>query len=325
MKYPMLMLPAYKNYLWGGSRLAEDYNKNTELRPLAESWEVSCHPDGPSRIGNGPYTGKTLTEVLNQNPAWIGRQFQNAQDFPVLIKLIDAQDKLSLQVHPDNAWAMEHEGQQGKNEMWYVLDSKPGAELILGLKRPLSKENLKAAIKNNTILDLVQRVPVKKGDCYCIPAGMLHGIGKGVIIAEIQQNSNVTYRVYDYNRRDSSGKLRPLHIDKAVQVINPSLNPQNTAQCKPLDYSGYSSKQLTNWKWFSAQVFDVKEAVTLPVSEYFSCVTILSGTFHLEHNIECRRLNKGQSLFIPAETEGCTMTGKGQLLYTAVKGQPVSE
>ena len=207
------MQPVLKNYIWG-----------------TESWEVSTHPDGLSTVKNGENAGKTLKEVLRR-------------DLPVLIKLIDAHDKLSLQVHPDDKYALANEGQSGKNEMWYITEAKKGAELILGFTEKLSKEELRKHIEKGTILEKVRYVPVKAGDCYCIPAGMLHAIGKDIKIIEVQQSSNVTYRVYDYDRRDSAGSPRQLHIDKAIDVLDTTLE---AVKANP--------PKLADWKYFNCEL-----------------------------------------------------------------------
>ena len=227
----LLMQPAIKEYIWG-----------------TESWEVSTHPDGLSRIKNGEHADKTLKEVLGR-------------DLPVLIKLIDAHDKLSLQVHPNDEYALSHEGQSGKNEMWYITEAEPGAELILGFKEPLNREELKNHITNNTILEKVCHVPVKAGDCYLIPAGMLHAIGKGIKIVEVQQSSNVTYRVYDYDRRDNTGKPRQLHIDKAIDVLDTTLKAVKA-----------TTPVLANWEYFHCELIGTSLRCKV---ENFECLTNL--------------------------------------------------
>lgn len=206
--------PACKNYIWGGRRLIEEYGFESGDKICAEAWMLSTHPDGASTIEGGAtladYIKVNGTEILGTNC----RRFEN---IPVLVKLIDAKENLSVQVHPTDDYALIHENQFGKNEMWYILDAAENSVLYCGFKKKISKAEFVERIKNNSLLEVLNAVPARKGDVIFIPAGTIHAIGKGFLIAEIQRNSNVTYRVYDY------GRNRPLHIDKALDVTN--LNP----------------------------------------------------------------------------------------------------
>ncbi len=193
--------PACKDYLWGGDRLKKEYHKEFAGERLAETWELSCHPDGPSVIAEGPEAGLTLPQYIEKHGKGVlGSNCQIFQDFPILIKFIDARDDLSIQVHPNNIDALEKEHQYGKTEMWYVLEAEEGAYLYYGFKRPLTQEEYRRRIRDNTLEEVLNAVPVQKGDMFYIPAGTVHAICKGMVIAEIQQNSNVTYRVYDHGR-----------------------------------------------------------------------------------------------------------------------------
>ena len=213
--------PSCKDYLWGGHRLVDEYNIEYDGEILAEAWELSCHPDGPSMIMNGPYAGKTLQEYLDiEGMEVLGTHCRRFREFPILTKFIDARDNLSIQVHPSNGFALQNEGQYGKTEMWYVLDAEEGAFLYYGFKEEITREEFAQRIKENTLLEVLNAVPVKKGDVLFIESGTLHAIGKGILIAEIQQNSNVTYRVYDYGRVGKDGKKRDLHIEKALAVTS---------------------------------------------------------------------------------------------------------
>lgn len=193
--------PSCKDYLWGGHRLVEEYGKEYDGDVLAESWELSCHPDGPSVIVNGDHVGKTLQQYIEEEGKGVlGTHCGRFRDFPILIKFIDAKDNLSIQVHPDNRYALKNEGQYGKTEMWYVMDAGKDAFLYYGFKKEVSKEEFEKRIKENTLLEVLNAVPVQKGDVLFIESGTIHAIGKDILIVEIQQNSNVTYRVYDYGR-----------------------------------------------------------------------------------------------------------------------------
>ena len=213
------LTPACKDYLWGGEKLRHDYGIQSQLHPLAEAWVLSCHPDGPSVVATGPLAGKTLPEYIQKKgPGCLGADFEKFTDFPILAKFIDANGDLSIQVHPSNDYALAHEHQFGKTEMWYVLDCEPGATLYYGFQHQISREEFQQRIQDNTLTEVLNAVPVEKGDLFFIPAGTLHAIRKGIMVAEIQQNSNMTYRIYDYGRVGADGKPRQLHIQQALEV-----------------------------------------------------------------------------------------------------------
>ena len=210
---------AYKDYLWGGNKLREQYNKVASLEHIAESWELSNHEAGQSIVLNGPYAGETFGSYLTKvSKEVLGTHCESFESFPILIKLIDAKSALSIQVHPDDVYALEKEKSYGKTEMWYILSCEEDAYLYYGVNQSLTPEVLKVHIENNTILDVLNKVYVKPGDVFFIEAGTIHAIGGGILICEIQQNSNLTYRVYDYNRKDDLGQTRELHIEKALEV-----------------------------------------------------------------------------------------------------------
>ena len=213
--------PSLKYNLWGGRRLMDEFHYEYDGDICAEAWVLSAHPDGPSVIANGSYAGKTLNEyIAKEGFEVLGTNCRRFREFPILIKFIDARDDLSIQVHPSNGYALRNEGQYGKTEMWYVLDAEPGAFLYYGFKESISKEEFRERIENNTLVEVLNKVEVHKGDTLFIESGTLHAIGKGILIAEIQQNSNVTYRIYDYGRIDKNGKPRDLHVEKALAVTN---------------------------------------------------------------------------------------------------------
>jgi len=223
--YPLLFKPVIKDYIWGGQRLAGMGRLLPESGKAAESWEISGHPDGMGTVINGIHAGKTLQALLNELGAdLVGTRNQWALDrgkFPLLVKLLDADKRLSVQVHPNDAYALSHEGNElGKTEMWVVLQAEPDAAIIYGLERPLTSADLREAIRLGDLETCLHLVPIKVGDHICIPAGTLHALLEGAVVAEIQKNSNTTYRVYDWNRKGADGKPRPLHIEKALDVIN---------------------------------------------------------------------------------------------------------
>ncbi|MEZ4590977.1 MAG: type I phosphomannose isomerase catalytic subunit [Chloroflexota bacterium] len=233
--YPLLFEPVLKDYIWGGRNLEKLGRKLPAEGVVAESWEIAGHEDGTTRVVNGRFAGKLLTELhqelgldlIGSRSAWA----QERGKFPLLIKLLDANRPLSVQVHPQDDYALKNEGNElGKTEMWVVLHAEPGAEIIYGVSQGISQKDFRVAIESNQLEPFLHRIPVKAGDHVCVPAGSLHAIMGGLLIAEIQQNSNTTYRVYDWGRVGHDGQPRPLHIDKALDVINfgqiaPSLSP----------------------------------------------------------------------------------------------------
>lgn len=222
--YPLLFTPVLKDYIWGGRNL-EKLGRTLPAGIIAESWEIAAHPDGITAVANGPYAGKRLTDLqaelglnlIGTNCAWA----QERDKFPLLIKLLDANRALSVQVHPKDDYALTHEGNElGKTEMWVVLHAEPDAKVQLGVTAGTTPEAFRAGIENGNLEPHLHHIPVKTGDHICVPAGSLHAIMDGLLIAEIQQNSNTTYRVYDWNRMGHDGNPRPLHVDKALDVIN---------------------------------------------------------------------------------------------------------
>ena len=308
--------PVFKDYLWGGTKLRDEYGFESDLEKLAEGWMLSCHKDGENTISNGKYKNKTLTTVINENPDFLGENGKKFEYFPILIKLIDAKNDLSVQVHPDNEYAMRVEKEYGKTECWYVLDCDENAELIYGFNREISSEEFKERIANNTFLETVNKVKVKKGDLFFIEAGTLHAIGSGILLAEIQQNSNTTYRVYDYGRLGADGKPRELHVEKAIDVTNctpptRSTNPEGELIVE----DGYNSQMLTKCDLFNVEkiiVLDTYSAIADDKS--FVSVLVTDGKGEID-NIS---IKKGDSLFIPANYGKFIVTGNVEIIVTRV-------
>lgn len=315
---PLLLNPPIKDYIWGGTKLRDEFGKESELEKLAESWELSCHKDGMSVIMDGQYAGKTLNEFLAENPEALGENCKKFEYFPVLIKLIDARDNLSVQVHPDNDYAQRVEGEYGKTEMWYIVDCEIGAELIYGFKSEITKEEFRKAIEDNTLLDKVNRVKVKKGDVFFIKSGTLHAIGKGILIAEIQQNSNTTYRVYDYGRVGADGKPRELHIDKAVEVTNLTPAPEYSLP-EPVSDVNKTTQRLAECEYFTV----TKETIKIKSAHYtdertFNHILVISGFATLDFNGGSFVLKKGTSVFIPANSGAYTIKGNCSIIITEI-------
>ena len=256
---PFLLKPAGKDYLWGGSRLKDDFSKDIDLTPLAETWECSTHPDGISTVASGALKGQPLSEVLKAHPEYLGthpsRNKIRDGELPILIKLIDARKDLSVQVHPDDEYARIHEhGSLGKTEMWYVLDAAKDAQLVYGFYRDMDREKLRKSLQEGTVEKYLQKVKIEKNDVFYIEAGTVHAIGAGALIAEVQENSNLTYRLYDYNRLDKAGKARELHIEKALEVADLKGSAEPRQPMRVLKYKrGYASEFLCRCRYFQVE------------------------------------------------------------------------
>ncbi len=311
--------PAIKDYLWGGRRLVEEYNKESDLEKVAESWEMSNHKDGSSIIVNGQYKNKTFIEYLELEgkKVW-GEKAYKYDKFPVMIKFIDAKQALSIQVHPDDEYALKYEGEFGKNEFWYVLDAVPGAFLYYGVKEEMNKEQFKNRIEDGTICDYLNKVEVKKGDCFFIKAGTIHAIGAGIVIAEIQQCSNSTYRVYDFGRVGVDGKPRELHIDKAVDVTNLIPSGKNgEADGQPIDKEDYISTLLTKSDYFICTKYDISKNVNLKADNTtFNSIIVIEGKGEIYSETEKYEIKKGDSFFIPAGYGSYNISGNAKVILT---------
>lgn len=317
--YPLLLKPAVKDYLWGGTRLKDEFNFETKNDIVAEGWMLSCHDNGPSVVINGEHQGKTLSEVLS---LWgidaTGKKAEGYDRFPLLIKLIDAKQKLSVQVHPDDEYALKNEGEFGKTEMWYVVDCEKDAKLIYGFTEDISKEEFAEKISNNTLTDVCNFVSVHKGDVFFIPAGTLHAIGEGMLIAEVQQNSNCTYRVSDYGRLGTDGKPRELHIDKALDVTKcerPSLPYGNVGEHTKTPYG--TIRNIANCDLFNVDIINLDGETTLKNDQSFVSLVCLSGSFTLLYDDGKISVEKGGSIFIPANQK-VIISGNAEILYTHI-------
>lgn len=308
--------PSCKDYIWGGHRLAQEYGISYDGNVLAEAWELSCHPDGPSTIVNGIHAGKTLQQYIDEQ----GREVlgtnncQQSCDFPILIKFIDAKENLSVQVHPDNDYALQNEGQYGKTEMWYVMDAAKDAFLYYGFRKEISREEFENRIENDTLLDVLNAVPVQKGDVLFIKAGTIHAIGKDILIAEIQQNSNVTYRVYDYGRTGKDGRKRELHVNKALDVTN------RTPVAK--DDSHYP--HVADCDYFTVDKLNLDGSTMKKLEGFvsrasFESILILDGKGRISSQGESVDFRKGDSLFLSAGSGTYQIEGVCDALLTTIR------
>lgn len=299
----------YKDYLWGGEKLRSHYHKSTDMSPLAESWEVSCHPDGESTLISGPHKGWTLAQYVSHYPEFLGKKAQQMERFPILVKFIDAKLALSVQVHPDDAYGMRVENEPGKTEVWYVLEAEKNAELIMGFERECSKEEVLEAIERGKLMDLLHREAVAEGDVFFIESGTVHGIGAGITLIEIQQNSNTTYRVYDYDRVDKAGNKRPLHLSNALACMN----------YRPVSPIKHKLPVIASCEYFHVEAYDIFESCQMTTtSDTFQSMTCVSGMVRLTQEDIIIDLQKGESAFITAEESAYQIEGRGKVVIASI-------
>lgn len=323
MNKPFLLKPVGKDYLWGGDRLNSEFGKNIDMSPLAETWECSTHPDGESIVASGEYEGWTLGDVLKKCPGYLGSHPRTSGELPILIKFIDSKKNLSVQVHPDDSYAAKFEnGQSGKSEMWYILDADKDSNIIYGFSHDTSKEELRSSIEKGTIEIYMNKVNIKRDDVYFVPAGTVHGIGAGALIAEIQQNSNLTYRLYDYNRTDKNNRKRELHIDKALDVADLKCRTAPVQPMRVLRYKrGWASEMLCRCKYFIVERILLntelcRERVSIQTGhhsfEVFLCIRGC-GVIQIS-DTETLNFFKGDCIFFPADSVQVKIHGFAQLL-----------
>lgn len=320
MLKPFLLRPACKNYLWGGTNLKTLYGKKSDLVPLAETWECSVHPDGPSIVDSGEYAGWTLAKYLENFPQALGKHGRENGKLPISIKLIDAEKDLSIQVHADKAFTRNHEQLLGKTKMWYVLHADPGATLVYGFAHKVTPELVRKAIAEDILLTHLQTVPVHVGDVFHIEPGTIHAIGGGVLLVEVQENSNVTYPVYDYGRRSENGEPRPMHIEKALSVMNFDAASTVVRRQRIVQYtSGMARELVARCRSFQVERLRMRAACKVPCTdETFYTLLITSGTGSLhvgEHELP---VSMGETVFVPASKDTLLMKGDMEALLIRI-------
>lgn len=309
---PFLLKPACKASIWGGTKLKSKFGKDFPGDIISESWELSVHPAGLSIADSGDEKGKPLAELI-RDPAVLGTNPAHYPTFPLMIKWIDSQRPLSIQVHPDNEYAMKNEKDMGKTEMWYIIECEPDAYLYYGFQKEITPEEFAARIADDTLLDVVKKVPVKKGDVFFIPSGTLHAIGPGILLAEVQQSSNVTYRIYDYGRLDTDGKPRELHVEKAKEVTD--LFPAQKVAPVPIPLTDPQDTLLSCCPYFAV----VRQTVDSPRSYQadagsFHALMCVEGSGELTCGEEKLSFPAGATVFVPANCEAFTLSGSMTVL-----------
>jgi mannose-6-phosphate isomerase len=300
--YPLKFTPIFKEKVWGGTKLRDILNKETPVELIGESWEISGIQNNLSVIRNGKLKGKTLNELIETYKSdFLGNKVfkEFGYDFPLLIKFIDAADDLSVQVHPDNNFAKKTHNENGKNEMWYIVDNLPDAEIIIGFNKTLTKSEYAKAVKDKNLVPFLNRIKVKKGDYFYMPAGRIHAIMKGVLLAEIQQSSDLTYRIFDWNRKDKNGEYRELHTNLALEVIETEKYTQNN---KTVDEIKNQSVELFSNSFFTVNkiIADKQKVFEYEHIDSFVIYMCISGGFNVAYKNFAISVKKGETVLIPA-------------------------
>ncbi len=315
--YPLKLTPATRSPIWSGKRLRAEWGKMSDT-DIGESWELCVRRDAVNTVENGEFVGKTLSELISEyGEAITGNSVFTAENFPLLIKLIDAGDDLSVQVHPDDEYAARVENDRGKTEMWYIVDAEPDSRIVFGLRNGIGKQELSDAIASgdpHALGEILNYVPVRAGECYFIPAGLPHAIGKGILIAEIQQNCDLTYRMYDYGRLGLDGKPRELHVAKALDVTK-SLEKN---EIESIRYLGeHSDACLADCEYFRVDKLDINGSFELGTDSKMLHVLVLDGEGVIIHGEKEYPFSRGASYLLPAALGKMTLSGKFAALVSA--------
>ncbi len=314
MTEPFKLSPVLLDYIWGGEKLKKYWNKTGGPAKVAESWELSAYPGKESIIATGIHASQNFSAYLAAHPEALGQKAEGRRGFPILVKLIDATGDLSIQVHPGDGYAMEHENQPGKTEMWYIADAEPGACIYYGFNRDVTEEELRRAINENTLCSLLNKIPVKAGDTYFVEAGTVHALLAGITVIEIQQNSGITYRLYDYGRKGADGKPRELHIEKALAVLDRSKKELPLQSCGADNYKDYKIRKLAECPYFVAREINIDGIYPIYHASSFVTFTVIEGQGTL---FDGTGIIKGDTVFVPA---GCdtSINGKISIIETSL-------
>ncbi|CUH97779.1 hypothetical protein P22_3923 [Propionispora sp. 2/2-37] len=305
--YPFKFQPVYKSLVWGGTRLQQLFARELPGAAIGESWEICTRENGMSVVANGGWAGKTLQELLAAHPREIlGERNAAAGNFPLLVKFIDANDNLSVQVHPSDEYAFRVEREPGKTEAWYVLAARENAQIVYGLKAGISRERFIQAVASSTVGDMLRTVPVKAGDMIFVPAGLVHALLEGVVVCEVQQNSDTTYRVYDYDRPGTDGKPRELHVNKALDVIDFDLQPE----------ADFSNNRIA-CEYFSMETCRIAGEQQENTNNHYLIFSFTSGKGNILYQGFSEAVKAGDTILIPACLD--TVTLQGDLQYIKIR------
>lgn len=310
---PLFLQPVFKERIWGGTALKKEFGYDIPTDKIGECWAISAHPNGPSVIENGPFAGVTLDKLWNEHPELFGNPSEKV--FPLLTKILDANMDLSVQVHPNDAYAMKNEnGELGKTECWYIIDCKENAEMIFG-HNALTKDEFIQLVDKGQWNDLLRRVKIKPGDFFFVPSGTIHALCEGTLVLETQQSSDTTYRVYDYDRRDDQGNLRELHIEKAIEVT--SVPHQEIKGNTSIEEKGdLTITTFVNSEFFSVYKWDVKGSAYFTANDQYLLISVLKGNGTFIHNDETYSLTKGTHFIVPVGMGDFEIRGDCQLIVS---------
>lgn len=311
---PLFLKPVFHEKIWGGTALKTRFGYDIPSDHTGECWAISGHKNGESIIENGPFAGQPLSEVYHQHPELFGNE--QDEEFPLLVKILDANDQLSVQVHPDDEYGKMHAGELGKTECWYIIDAKPGAKIVYG-HHAKTKEELKNMIESEDWDDLLNEVEVHPGDFFYVPSGMIHAIGEGILILETQQSSDTTYRVYDYNRKDDNGNLRELHLKESLDVIQVPAEYPKSEVVETLE----KGNQLTTFvktPFFDVYRWKINGKLHMKSMDTYTLVSIIDGAGFIEMDGQLHELKLGDHFIIPSTAKDFTLSG----LFTAIASTP---
>ncbi|MGT2665777.1 mannose-6-phosphate isomerase, class I [Streptococcus rifensis] len=310
---PLFLTSTMHEKIWGGDRLNKLFDYEIPSSHTGEYWAISAHPNGPSVIANGPYKGQALDQLYHEQPALFGHP--DSTVFPLLTKILDANDWLSVQVHPDDAYALKHEGELGKTECWYILHAEQGAEIIYGHEAK-SQTELKSLITTGQWDKLLTHVPVQTGDFFFVPSGTLHAIGPGIVILETQQSSDTTYRVYDFNRKDDQGNLRPLHIQQSLDVLTIGKPQNSTPSIVKLD--NFTLTTLVANPYFTVEKWDISGMVSVKQTAPYLLVSVINGNGQLKVSQQTYPITKGDHFILPHDIKEWDFGGEMTLIISHI-------
>ena len=312
--YPIQCKPILKDRIWGGQKLKTVLKKDIESETTGESWEISTVPGDISVISNGAFSDKPLDEIIKAFPEQIlGTEIHKrfGDQFPLLFKYLDAREDLSIQVHPNDALAKKRHNSFGKTEMWYVMQADEGSRIIVGFKKAASPEEYLKHLKDNTLVDILEQIPVSPGDVFLLETGTVHAIGAGIVVAEIQQTSDITYRIYDFNRKDANGNLRQLHVEESLEAIN----YEETDAQKVYDRNLNQSNPMVDCDYFTTNFLPINGNVPIQKDgKSFTVYMCVDGSFDISFSDKRNSFNKGDTVLIPADLKDYELSGTATLL-----------
>lgn len=312
---PIFLQPIFQERIWGGSKLNREFGYEIPSNITGEAWVISAHPNGPSIIENGVLAGKTLADAWKEHGELFNKKVENDEEYPLLVKILDAADDLSVQVHPNDQFAREVEGvPYGKTECWYVLSAEKGAELVLG-HHATSKEELERMIDNGEWDKLLRRVKVHAGDFVYVPSGTIHAIGKGIVILETQQSSDITYRVYDYDRKDAAGKTRELHLERSKEVTTVP-HEDATVEQTELAIEGLVEKKLVKEQYFTVYHWNLAGSVKRELQHDFLQISVVEGSGEITLEDQSFNIKKGTHFILPNGTSSYELKGNMELIVS---------